>query len=300
MRWLVLAALAGCGSVVDAAPTARACAPSDGPVRWVIERGSAIACFPDGDAEHCFRIAPGGDPRPVARPPVQAPPRRSAGEYREVGGVPSACVGSRCTKLGRRAAAAVAQVKDEGFYGASFSVTGDGRVLVIEEGGTRSAWRIDRDKQLDLVPPKERHPGSTFGLMSIQVASGRMIATWQDCAGPCGLSTLVDSNGKNVGTWFGAGIAAGLDAGRIAILPTDEGARFLVIDAQTGAWLGSNPAVGGFQVQTPAVLVDHSLLALWIGQGRDKRPVWEFHVITAPVGKPVRLGKAIQLPWCAS
>jgi len=293
--WL-LALVASC-TPAEAAParTAKTCAPTNSPTRWVVAGRGATACFTADDhaTEVCFLIEPGVTPRQVATPPVQPPPASSRGEYRVVAGVPSACVGKRCTKLGPRAAAAAAEVTPE-----DLSVTGDGKVLVVEEGGSRSAWRVDRDRSLRLAPPPRRHPGGEFGLMSIQIASGVMVATWEDCAGPCGLSTLVDSNGKNLGTWFGAGHAVGLDKNRIAMIPTDEGARFLVLDTTTGATLAA-ASFGGFNMQLPAVIDDHTLLVLWTGEAPDKGGIWEFHFVSAPAGKQrPTVGPALLVPWC--
>jgi len=293
MRILHALALVAASTVAASAAPAP-CAPGNFPVRWVIARGTATACFPTDDkaAEVCYRITPDMAPRRVATPPAAAPPKPAA-ELRDS----AICRGTRCTPLGPRAAAEVARVRKDG-YG-EFTVTGDGRVLVIEEGGSRAAWRVDRDRKLDLVPPRMRHENGRFGLTSIQIAAGVMVATWADCAGPCGLSTIVDSRGKNVGSWFGAGHAITLDDQRIAILPTDEDARLLVLDAATGRRLAAADFdVAGTEMQLPALIDDRTLLALYVGTARDQGGLWEFRFLSVAPGKPVRSGPAIRIPWC--
>lgn len=295
MRYLhALALVAASNVAATAAPLP--CAPTNPPVRWVVARGAATACFTTDDhaAEVCYRIAPGAAPKRVAVPtaPPAPPP---AVELRDDAGAPAICRGRRCTPLGPRLAAEVASVRAQ--YSGDIPITGDGEVVVIEEGGSRGAWRVDRDRKLDLVPPPTRHKDATFALMSIAIAAGVMVATWEDCAGPCGLSTIVDSRGKNVGGWFGTGHPVTLDAQRIAILPTDDGARFLVLDAATGRRLAA-AKLGGFDMQLPAVIDERTLLALWVGEAPDKGGLWEFHFVTVPPGKPARVGPPIRVPWC--
>jgi hypothetical protein len=280
------------------------CVPSNAP-RWVVGTNQATACFPsdNGSSEQCFSIAPGRAPAKVAAPPIQKPiVTRSRAELRDVNGTPSACLGARCTSLGTKAAAAVAAVKatlptlaypngnlesaDEAVL-----VSGDGKALVIEEGGTRAVWSIAGDKVIDLARPSKNHV-----LMRVEVASGALFATWSDCAGPCGKTILVDSSGKNHGAWFPAGRAIGLDDNRVAIVPTDEGAVFRVLEAATGRQLATLPVKA---VSRAIRIDDKTLLLLRTGTDpKDQGGIWELRFITVPPGKPAVLGAAQLLSWC--
>jgi hypothetical protein len=120
----------------------------------------------------------------------------------------------------------------------SRATAGFDKALVIEDGGDREVWSLERDRVLDLVPPKAKH--GTYELMFVRVVGDVMIAQWNDCAGPCGRSIVVDSSGNNRGRWFNAGRTLRIDAARVAIL-TEESARSEIVDTTTGRPLGSIP-----------------------------------------------------------
>lgn len=279
------------------------CAPYGEP-RFVVAAPKVTACFPDNGRETCFELSPRGKPRRVGRVAVQKSAPRSPAALRIVNKQLSACVGKSCTPLGKALAAKVAKVAAEaeadGPNGMLLAVadavlvSGDGKAVVLEQGGTRSVWSVAGDRELPLKPPP-----AGGGLLSVEVASGAMIATWADCAGPCGTSIFVDSAGTNLGTWFPAGRAIGLGT-RVAIIPTDDGATFRLFDLAGRQLVDSTVVVPDTIGGPHATRVDNSTL-LVAGRGSDPKSdadVWELRFITVAPGASPVAGPTQRIPRC--
>jgi hypothetical protein len=118
------------------------------------------------------------------------------------------------------------------------------------------------------------------------VVGAAMIATWQNCAGPCGKSILVDSNGKTHGAWFGGGEAIDLGHQLLAITPTADGATFRVIDALTGAPIPGVPA----DAVSAAALDDRTVITLRAATAKGQS-IWEVRSIGAVVS-------TVAIPTC--
>jgi hypothetical protein len=287
-----------------AKPSAKpACVPAEVETRWVVAGGLATVCFKPEETkpEQCWAYSSTVAPRSVPAPAVVVVPKPEA-EVRDEGGVPSACVGTKCKKLGKKTAAAIAKAKAEakataaetgGDASVSIAVSGDGKAVVIGN----QLWSVAGDKPIKLKAPKE-YKGQIDKpeVSGISVAGGALIASWLNCAGPCTRSILIDSSGNNRGDAFGAGFEIPLDAKRLAILPAEVDTTFVVLDLATAKQvaklsLGNEGVIPGM---SGTKLDDNTVAAVW----KTSDDKMSFKLISAPAGKPVTISSSYQLPAC--
>lgn len=281
------------------APAKAPCAPLDGPSpRWVIANGSVTACFAadEGSPESCFAFSPTAAPKPVAAPPKAAPPKNDA-EVKDDGGKLSVCVvGTPCKPLGKKLVAAIAKLaasqKAEGGTVSSPSATSDGKVVVT--GG--DAWVVAGDKKLAPKKPKEYGKGEDKpDLGAIEVAGNAIIANWSNCAGPCGLSILIDAKGANRGKAFGSGVNLPLDAKRLAVFSIESANELVVIDLASGKQTSRVPLeMGGVTPASAAKIDDTNVVVAW-----QRENDWKLQFIATPMDKPATGGASHTIAACA-
>lgn len=289
--WLLLVVGASTAQA-DPDPDATCAQSSTRVTRWVTSDGQATACFgeQDGADETCFAFSPTSPPKRVPSPELAA----AVNELRELDGVPSVCMRGKCKPPGPKLAEAVAKVRAEPPRSlGTVGILADGKALAVlrnvDGGNVVTVWSIADDRLLPLRPPK----GSKGALIDAEIAGGALVASWADCAGPCARATLVDSRGRNRGTWFGGGRAIALARNRLVILPTEDDGMLSVLDTATAKRIGKFKLHDGSGDDTTgARFDDRTIVGAWRGEDG-----WVLQFI-AVRGGTVKLGAKYVVPRC--
>lgn len=290
---LVMSALLVAVSAAHAQPakSQAPCAPLYGPTppRWVIANGTATVCMTSQETskESCFAFSPTAAPRPAVTPRKAARPNGA-----KVTGGKRVCIGTACKPVGKKLAAAIATPATTEWADTvtSPSATGDGKLVVTG----RDAWVVATDTKLALVPPKEYEGANKAGLGSLEVVGNLLVATWFDCAGPCGRSVLVDATGANRGAWFGEGTVMQLDAKRIAVFSVEAENEVVVIDVASGTQTSRVPVdTGGITPASAAKLDNNNVVVAW-----QRETDWKLQHIATPSDQPASAGASYTIAAC--
>jgi len=250
-----------------AAAAAPLCIPSGAELRAMASSGTAVVCWKYDGKETCAAVTPAGFGRSVAPPPVAKEPSFGA-EVRDRGGKLSACRGTTCKPLGKRASAAARKAPAE--------ATTDLRAVVVDG----AAYDLATDAPIKLVPPKEYADAKVLGQGYATVMGELLLVSWTSCAGPCEKMVVADSAGVNRGAWFPSGHPIKLDDRRVAVLPLETDATMTVLEVATGKQLASLDLFregAAVQHSAGAKLDDHTLFVAtesavaWIDLAGPKR-----------------------------
>jgi len=224
------------------------CAPSDDDAeyRLVADGPEVIACWrkKDKPAEKCVAATVSGRLHEVPTPPADDA-LASGATVREEGRKLSACAGSRCVKIGKKLAAAIAREKakadkqGEDYYGDPVPCPTTDLTVV---GLAGRAWDVAHDKVITLKPPREyaKAKEGKPEFQGVRITGPFAIATWSSCAAEgCVHGVLFDAAGKNRGAWFSPGEAIMLDDKRAIVIPQGSEPIATVIDVATATQLGT-------------------------------------------------------------
>lgn len=214
-------ALVSLASTALAQPAARAQLPPRVPTR-------AVPCLPDGDLELtatdgnpvvCWGAACMApefmnlDAKLVAKP-APTPAWPDAAVVKTQGDIMSVCVHATCKPVGPKLAAAIALARADNPARDPVSATTDFKAVVTGS----EVWSVAKDKPLKLKAPSSyKGGGDKPSMVGAQAAGALLVVDWSNCAGPCTVGQLVDSNGGNKGASFaGGGPVVWVDADHFA------------------------------------------------------------------------------------
>ncbi|HEX4422533.1 MAG TPA: hypothetical protein VH165_31680, partial [Kofleriaceae bacterium] len=193
------------------------------------------------------------EPSTLKSPPPAPAPLEAQVTVADAHGSWQACTGERCTPVGPHLAAALTAARagaggpdNDPFH--AYATRDHGTVMFNSPQAPGSsppmgeqAWNVARDHRLTL------HRPATYGddgfIVGISPLANQLLVMWSNCAGPCGLLTVADRDGHNVGSELevgsvvqqaldrfvvlgGQGTLAVIDHGRVTVtkdaLPTER------------------------------------------------------------------------------
>ena len=289
MRRLGVACVIVFGGVAsaDPAPPAAACLPPFGAYSARVVAGQPIVCGATDKQRAC--VTADGHA-------VPEPPRAATAELRgDATAGFTACSAGACKPVGPKLAAAIAAFRAQD-PAREVGVLADLSVATLDGGANDvHVWTVPGDRELKLKAPKEYAAGDGAMLTRVQVAGDVLLASWTDCAGPCGKTVIVGPNGKNRGAWFDD--ADGIDIGhhQLAVATTIK-PHLLVLDARHGTRIAkvalpngdqeadvAEVAPGEFAIATSDTMEHVELVRAKLAHGALKLE-----------------GKPVELPMCAA